>query len=196
MSRWLKHDETLIYATVFCTCLDQYHGLWQTHALYSEMCAKGWEKEALFAELHQLDEWDSDGEETFLKAFTRPKAVAPVISRTRVSLQSSSVQHSPRQTSSSALQAKPPLQSSDVHVIHDTPPEMPNASKDHNAAAKPRRTPISKSFTSMGDIRKTSNAKTGTKRKRGESLEILPESQKIFTGLSFCMGSDLYQFPN
>ena len=158
------------------------------------MCAKGREKEALFVELRQLDESDSDGEETFWKAFTGLKAVPPVISRTSPSLRLSTIQHSLRQTLSS--QAKPPLQSRDVHIIHDTPPEMAGARKDRNAAAKPRRTPISKSFTSMGDVRKPRNVRNGTKRKRGESLEILPESQKIFTGLSFCKGFGLSQFPN
>ena len=158
------------------------------------MYAKDWEKEALFAELHQLDESDNDGEEMFLKAFTRPKTVTPVMSGTSESLRLSSIQHSPRQPLS--LQAKPPLQSRDVYVLQDTPPQMAGTRKDHNAAANTKRTPISKSFTSMGDVRKTRNMKTGTKRKRGESLEILPESQKIFTGLSFCKGFDLYQLPN
>jgi len=158
------------------------------------MDAKTREKEALFAELYQLDELDQEGDVAPLKAFAKPE---PRFSTSQpLTPKVSSSHRSLIRTVSAPLQLVPLLKSEDVTVIEDTPPATAIAAtrRIDGALSAMIRTPISKSFTTSSDTKNPKVSKTGTKRKRGESLEVLPESQKIFTSLSFCMFVDMFQF--
>lgn len=156
------------------------------------MDAKTREKEALFAELYQLDELDEEGDVAPLKAFAKPE---PRFSTSQpLTPKVSSSHRSLIRTVSAPLQLVPLLKSEDVTVIEDTPPATAIAAtrRVEGATSAMKRIPISKSFTTSGDAKNTRIPKPGTKRKRGESLENFPESQKIFTGLSFCMFVNIY----
>jgi len=158
------------------------------------MDAKTREKEALFAELYQLDDSGDEGDVAPFQAFAKPElrfsTSQPLTPRV------SSSHHSLARTVSAPLHLVPLLKSEDVTVIEDTPPTTAIAAmrRAERGTSAMKRTPISKSFTTSGDAKNTRVPKTGTKRKRGESLEVLPESQKIFTSLSFCKSVDMYQF--
>ena len=155
------------------------------------MDAKAREKEALFAEIHKLDEPDSDeGDVTPLSAFTKPKAESLSTSTTLATQKLVPSHHSLGRTVSAPLQL---VASEEVNVIEDTPPifAMAGTRRAKGDTATTKRTPISKSFTNAGDTKNTKPPRPGTKRKRGESFEVLPESLKIFTGLSFCTVIDL-----
>jgi len=156
------------------------------------MDAKTREKEALFAELYQLDESGEEGDVAPLKAFLKPD---PRFSTSQpLTPKVSSSHHSLSRTVSAPLQLVPLLKPEDVNVIEDTPLTTAIAATRRVArgTSAMKRTPISKSFPTSSDTKTTRVPKTGTKRKRGESLEVLPDSQKIFTGLSFCMFVDMY----
>lgn len=156
------------------------------------MDAKTREKEALFAELYQLDESGEEEDVEPLRAFAKPE---PWFSTSQpLAPKASSSHHSLGRTVSAPLQLVPLLKSEVVNVVEDTPPATSIAAtrKIDGAVSAMKRTPTSKSFTTSNDNKNTKAPKTGMKRKRGESLEVLPESQKIFTGLSFCMFVDIF----
>lgn len=156
------------------------------------MDAKTREKEALFAELYQLDESGEEEDVEPLKAFAKPE---PRFSTSQpLAPKVSSSHHSLGRTVSAPLQLVPLLKSEDVNVIEDTPPATVIAAtrRIDGPLSTMKRTPISKSFTTFNDTRNTKAPKNGMKRKRGESLEVLPESQRIFTGLSFCMFINMF----
>lgn len=152
------------------------------------MDAKGYQKEALFKELRQLEESESDGEDISLGAFTKRKAAGQSTKLASNTLRPS--RYYSRKVSN-PLQLLPALQPEDVNAIGRTPRVLTIDKKlaTTNDAMTPRGTPTGRSFTTGAEATKRRTAKTGTKRKRGESLELLPESQKIFTGLSFCNNS-------
>lgn len=156
------------------------------------MDAKTREKEAFFAELYQLDESGKEEDAAPLKAFVTPES--RFSTSQPLSRKVSSSHHSLSRTISAPLQLVPLLKFEDVNVIEDTPSATAISARHrvHGPLSTMKRTPISKSFTNPSDTKNSRGPKTGTKRKRGESLEVLPESQKIFTGLSFCMFVDIY----
>ena len=156
------------------------------------MDAKTREKEAFFTELYQLDESGEEEDVTPLKAFEK---LEPRFSASQpLTPKVLSSHHSLSRTVSAPLQLVQLLKSENPSFIEETPPATAIAATRITEATTSamKRNPISKSFTTPCDARNTKIPKTGTKRKRGESLEVLPESQKIFTGLSFCTFIDMF----
>ena len=139
-----------------------------------EARARQKEKRRLFIELYKLDNLDNnEAEASPLKVFTqRPTAErlfltakafkrtvsAPVEAVTTPSASISMVEHTP------------------CHSIHLSQPSI--------EMSTPRLDRLSKSFPAPETTRRMPSTKA--KRKRGQSLDDLPDSQKIFTGLSFC----------
>ena len=146
-------------------------------------------KEILFDELYQLDKEDSSEEDqSNASVILRQSKVTPssdVLARTR----RNRVSHSspPNQTLLRTVSA-PLLQPSAL-----SPPQtnvMERSSFSSTASLHPSEqvitdTPImakkSASVTAQKEV-----SKTFGKRKRGQSLELKPESQQIFKGLAFC----------
>lgn len=147
------------------------------------------EKEALFAELYQLDEPESDADVAPLSAFTKPKGKVSSKPATPARSKVSWTHQSLSRTVSAPLPSKNPLSQAEViNLTEDSPLRAPiiDTTKVRDATAMVKQPSISKSFPN-NDTAKTKGPKAGGKRKRGQSLEALPASQKIFTGLSFCM---------
>ena len=153
------------------------------------MDAKSREKEALFQELNALDESESDADELSLSAFKKSKPKRSPSLSTSIPPGQRSTGSTHHSTARKPFPLQPlPIPPSKYAAIRDSPLGQVVASTGTTKYGTTimRRTPISKSFTTVGEAKSTTMAKTGVKRKRRESLEVLPESQKIFTGLSFC----------
>lgn len=144
------------------------------------------EKQKLFTELYELDNIDNGEAETSMKAFTHRKTAEKPINITKL-FGSHSVRKLGR-TVSAPVNAVSKPSSASLSMIEDTPISSPrHASQPSIEVFSPRPGPISKSFPAPENAVKM--AKSSAKRKRGQSLEVIPESQKIFNGLSFCKSS-------
>lgn len=154
------------------------------------------QKEIFFDELYRLD--DSDEEQD--------TSEAPLILRQRKDtihqrkdpstplpkhwlIHTSCVTQPFRRTTSAPSLVPRPVPET-VEVIKDTP--LPSAMSLKRTRVREEANVITPSLT--GDFSKTDSSKTGLtarrKRKRGQSLEIMPESQQLFKGFLF------YFFPN
>lgn len=147
------------------------------------MDARACEKEKLFNELYQLDETDDEEvDPSPLKPFTHqplsssvtitPTAIPRTTSRLRV-----------RRTLSSPLNTGPSPPSATVSMVENTP--IPSPMRQSGVAMPaPRLGSVSKTFPAPNETKKA--PKPGRKRGRSDSLDVVPESQKYFTGLLFC----------
>ena len=142
------------------------------------------EKQTLFTELYELDNIDNGEEEASpMTAFTHRINAGKRINSTKT-FDSHFVRKLGR-TVSAPVNAVSTPSSASLSMIEDTPISSQRHASQHSIeVASPRPGPISKSFPAPENTMKM--AKTGAKRKRGQSLELIPESQKIFNGLSFC----------
>ena len=156
---------------------------------------KAIEKETFFKELYQLDD-DSDEEpvDSYDAASILRHSKAGASSHGTPSLPTAkdrflrSVKASTplaRTTSAPLPSSKTPL-AGEVDVVKDTPSLTTPA---------PRRIPEPIERTTSSPAPNGSRqraggannmAKVGRKRKRGQSLDMMPESQQIFKGLGFC----------
>ena len=148
-------------------------------------------KEAFFDELYLLDEEDSsDEDQSNASVILRQSRLGPQFRsdvsertpRNRV-LVSSRPDQSLLRTVSAPLPQPPASSPRQDNVIH-------RSSFSSTSSLQPSEqviidTPImakkNASMTAQNGV-----SKTGGKRKRGQSLELKPESQQIFNGLAFC----------
>ena len=146
------------------------------------------EKEALFDELYQLDEEDSGEEDK--------SNVSVILRQSRLALHQSDVLA--KTPSNTAIHSSRPEQS----LLRTVSAPLPQPSNHRQAnlverssfsstmSSKPSKqviidTPImAKKISSITAQKEVS--KTTGKRKRGQSLELKPESQRIFDRLAFC----------
>lgn len=144
------------------------------------------EKEALFDELYRLDEEDSSEEDR--------SDASVILHESRLALSRSDVpSRVPRNSvvhSSSLLRtvsAPLPQPSASGHR-HANVIESSSFSSTASFKASEQviiDTPVIAKKTTVMTPRKEASKPTG-KRKRGQSLELKPESQQIFNGLAFC----------
>lgn len=142
------------------------------------------EKQTLFTELYELDNIDNGEEEISpMKAFTHRISAGQTINSTKTF--DPHVVRKLGRTVSAPVNAVSTPASASLSMIEDTPISSPrHASQPSPEVFSPRPGHISKSFPAPENAVKM--AKSSAKRKRGQSLEVIPESQKIFNGLSFC----------
>lgn len=149
------------------------------------------EKETLFDELYQLDEDDSGEEDqSDASVILRQSRLALALPRSNVSARAPSnrVIHSSRPEQSLLRTVSAPLTQPSVSN-HRQANVVERSSFSSTASSKPFEqiiidTPIMPK-KSAGMTAQKEAPKTG-KRKRGQSLELKPESQQIFNGLAFC----------
>ena len=141
------------------------------------------EKQKLFSELFKLDNVDhNEAEASPLKVFTKPPT-AERLFLTAKALEKCSA-GAIRRTVSAPVQDVPKPGAS-VSMVENTSCHSPmHLSQPSIEMPTPRPGPLSKSFPAPETTRRMPSS--GAKRKRGQSLDNLPDSQKIFTGLSFC----------
>ena len=147
-------------------------------------------KEALFHELYQLDE-ESSGEEdrsdasVILRQSRHPLLASDIsasIPRNRV-IHSSNLEQSLFRTVSAPspqLSASSPRR---ANVVEKSTFSSTTSSKFSEQVIF--ETPITAKKTANMTAQKVASKATG-KRKRGQPLELKPESQQIFNGLAFC----------
>ena len=145
--------------------------------------ARQQEKQKLFSELYKLDNVDhNEAEASPLKVFTKPPT-AERLFLTAKALEKCSARAIRRTVSAPVKVVPTPCAS--ISIVENTPYHSPmHLSQPSIEMSTPRPGPLSKSFPAPETTRRMPS--TGAKRKRGQSLDNLPASQKIFTGLSFC----------
>jgi len=134
-------------------------------------------KEAFFNELYELDN-DSEGEEScnasVILRQSRPPSSGPW---TRSRTPQHSILNSIRSGPSLARTVSAPL----PHSTSAKTSDIPSKSQSQEINRTSNMPKPSENTTAM----KATLKQTG-KRKRGESLQLVPESEQIFNGLSFC----------
>ena len=146
-------------------------------------------KETLFNELYQLDREDSSEEDrSNASVILRQSRLSPLPKNISARLPRNIVLHSsrpeqsllrtvsaplPRLSTSSPRQANVVERSSFSSAVSST--LSPKAIIDSPIIAK-----------KIADMTQKKASKTTRKRKRGQSLELKPESQQIFNSLGFC----------
>lgn len=134
-------------------------------------------KEAFFDALYELDE-DSQGEETCnASVILRQSRPSKSGSRDR----SSSRPHSTIGSISSGPLLTRTTSAPMSHSLRNKTSDISSKSQSQEASRTPN---MAKPFDST-DFPRASLKQSG-KRKRGESIQIMPEAQQIFNGLSFC----------
>ena len=151
------------------------------------------EKEKLFNELYQLDEEDSGEEDkSNVSLILRQSRLVPpqsgVLARTPVN----TVIHSSRPEQSLLRTVSAPLPQLSASS-HRQAKVVERSSFSSTTSFKPSKqviidTPIMVKKVASMTSRKESSKSTG-KRKRNQSPELRPESQRIFDGLAFCQSS-------
>ena len=148
------------------------------------------EKEALFHELYQLDGEDSSEEDqSNASVILRQSRLALPWSDVSAETLRSRVIHSLRPEQSLLRTVSAPLPQPPASNHHQTN-MVERSSFFSTASSNPSQqviieTPIiTKNFVGMTD--QNGASRTTGKRKRGESLEVKPESQQIFNRLAFC----------
>ena len=150
------------------------------------MDARTNQKERLFNELYRFDDTDEEEPDPSpLKAFIHRKTVGqPVLASATKPTRSN--QRLERTVSAPTKIASPPFSiHTSISLVEETPipsPIQAYPSSFGMSAARPG--PASKSFPAPSKSKKST--KDGAKRKRGQSFEEVPQSQKVFTGLSLC----------
>ncbi len=147
------------------------------------------EKEALFDELYQLDEEDSSEEDQNASVILRQNKLGLPWSDVSARSPRSRVIHSSRPEQSLLRTVSAPLPQPSASNHHQTN-MVERSSFFSTASSNPSQqvvidTPIiTKKFVGM--TARNGASRTTGKRKRGESLEVKPESQQIFNRLAFC----------
>ena len=146
-------------------------------------------KEALFRELYRLDEDSSQEDRSNASVILRESRLAPLSSDVSASIGKDEAIHSLRREPSllPTVLAPVPQPSASNPRQADVVNKSSFSSNSSSNSSKQViiDTPIvQKKFTSM-PARKNTPKAIG-KRKRGQSIELKPESQQIFKGLGFC----------
>ena len=153
------------------------------------------EKEKLFNELYQLDEEDSGEEDQ--------SNISVILSQSRLVLpQSGVLPRTPKNTVIHSSRPEPSLLRTVSAPLpqlsassHRQANELERSSFSSTTSFKPSKqviidTPImAKKVASLKE-----SSKTTGKRKRNQSLELKPESQRIFDRLAFCQSSARNRF--
>ena len=146
-------------------------------------------KEAFFRELYQLDEDSDEEDQSNASVILRESRLASLGSHVSASIGRDKAIHSSRREQSLLRTVSAPL-------------PQPIASKPRQADVVEKRsfsstvslksseqvildTPIMMKKNTSMTAQKGASKATG-KRKRGQSIELKPESQQIFKGLGFC----------
>ena len=134
------------------------------------------EKRKLFTGLYRLDNVDNDeAEASPLKVFTQFPTARAFEPRSAGAM---------KRTVSAPVKVVP-TPSASMSMVENTPCHPPiHLSQPGVEMSTPMPGSLSKSFPAPESTRRMPS--TGAKRKRGQSLDVLPDSQKIFNGLSFC----------
>lgn len=139
-------------------------------------------KIAFFKELYELDEPDDESEDTSgIGLILRPSKIPP---RSTERLRSSNPLG---RTTSAPLPYSSSNARNEAHILQDGP--CPSPVPNVNSARHDQVTIAGRNMPASGvaaTSRKPRSKATG-KRKRGQSLELIPDSQQIFKGLAFCM---------
>lgn len=157
---------------------------------------KATEKEIYFEELFDLDEPDcsSGGVNDILNELEASRPSKPLFSSSQNKRRPS---HIPRplrhlgRTVSAPINGTSPLRATSTEVLHEVQESRTkraglSVSIDSiNHQARQPSTPDKGSKKSSEPFKMSIAA--GRKRKRGKSLDVLPEAQQIFKGLRFCM---------
>ena len=146
-------------------------------------------KEAFFRELYQLDEDSSEEDQSNASVILRESRLAPLGSDISASIGRDKAIHSLRREPSLLSTVSAPL-------------PQPSASESRQAHVAEKRSPTSVASSKLSEqvildtpimIKKNASmvaqkgaSKAIGKRKRGQSIELKPESQQIFKGLGFC----------
>ena len=145
-------------------------------------------KIAFFAELHELDEPDDESEDTsgidliLQQSKTPPRSLPKQIPSQRLRSY-----YSLGRTTSAPLPNPSSDAPNEVHIIQDGP--SPSPVPIINSALQCQVTVNGRKMPNDGAAPITTKplSKATGKRKRGQSLEPIPDSQQIFKGLAFCM---------
>jgi hypothetical protein len=134
-------------------------------------------KEAFFNELYELDKDSEEEDSCDASVILRRSRPATSESRTRSRTPRHSILDSVRSGPSLARTVSAPLPPSTRVGRLDIPSK--SQSQDSNRAPDMFK-PSDNAATLRATLKQTG------KRKRGESLKLMPESEQIFNGLSFC----------
>lgn len=145
-------------------------------------------KIAFFAELYELDEPDDESEDTSGIDLILQQSKTPTRSLPKQNLsQTLRSYHSLGRTTSAPLPNLSSHAPNEVHVIQDGPSPSPvpiiNSALQCQVTVHGRKMPND----GAAPISRKPLSKAVGKRKRGQSLEPIPDSQQIFKGLAFCM---------
>ena len=147
-------------------------------------------KEALFRELYQLDEEDSAEEDrSDASVILRESRLALSASDLSARTSRNSVIHSSRPEQSLLRTVSAPLPQlsasslRQANVVGKSP--LSSTASSNPSEQVVIDTPIMAKRIASVTARKEASKAIG-KRKRGQSLELKPESQQIFNGLAFC----------
>ena len=145
---------------------------------WHEMDQETHQKEAIFKELYSLDESESDGEVCPLRVFRKSVKVS-INKEHRCPTPLGRTQSAPAQSTVS----------NSLKNINATVKTSPKATKVESGNTMPS-TAISKGMSpnkSFPAANASKHApKAGKKRKRGQSVEVVPASQRIFADCTFC----------
>jgi hypothetical protein len=140
------------------------------------------EKEALFSEIYQLDDGSEEEDLSNADAIIRYSN-----SSTQARANKNPLFHPSRSSHSIGRTISAPSPRISTATGYSASPASVNTSFSSNMARKAQRDEV---HETAHDINQLSKSKGGTKvngkRKRGQSLALMPESQQIFKGLSFC----------
>ena len=153
-------------------------------------------KEALFRELYQLDEEDSAEEDrSGASVILRESRLALAASDLPARTPRNGVIHSSRPEQSLLRTVSAPLPQlltsslRQANVVGKSPLSSTASSNPSEQAVID--TPIMAKKIASVTARKETSKAIG-KRKRGQSLELKPESQQIFNGLAFCRSQSIW----
>lgn len=153
-------------------------------------------KIAFFAELHELDEADDESEDTSgIGLILQHGKTLPRSLPKQYQSQALRSYHSLGRTTSAPLPESSSHAANEVHIFRDSPSPSPvpiiHSALQGQVTVHGRKMPNDKT----APISKKPLSKAPGKRKRGQSLEQIPDSQQIFKGLAFCMVFALVMLP-
>jgi len=178
-------------AVLFNSRVRELHGL--PHGLLPEVIYHStMEKEAketLFRDLYQLDEEESEVEDSSNAVLTlKNSRTPPSTSLIQTRAPHDKPNHSTRPTLSLQHMVSAPLPLNQLTTLAGL--GRPNVSRSFQSTMCPispiRQVLDTSNSVSKAGVKGTSLIPRTGKRKRGRSLEPKPESQQIFLGLSFC----------
>lgn len=180
----------LILVLIPCDNLENIAFNGQSHSTIKtdQMEEKKAKKISFFKELNELDESDDESEDTSKIDLILRQSKSPPHSLSKQPLRSC---YPLARTSSAPLPNSSSHAPNEVHMIQDRPcpSPVPMVSSDLSFQVTVDGHKMPNGGVTATSINPLSKSKG--KRKRGQSLEPIPDSQQIFKGLAFCMAFTL-----